>query len=854
QYQATVPWIAIENVAGYLVNIKDVTVRDSTLHETFSITNGGHTYYNGGDSGIILNLGSIGGDSCHILTVYALVDSNSRACPAPDSGKMVVRFGNICSGVLTNPDSAHCQNQVDTFRYDLFPTTLQLFQNGYTPYTCLNGGLLVDSLVIQSANLGTIDSPKFYVYPPAGAVVDSVKYTYPCDTVTFKPHPPTLPNHKPAADYTYYNATTGAIEFYGWNLNHDLGIHGLPGTLVTPSSDSNTMCVKVYMTMSCSYDDKDSTKFMVTGYSACHKLLKDSVWLNPKVNDTCCVEACTEVAGPFDLVIKNKSARLLYNGPITYNCQNILVEGTYIVNENVTFSNCNIAFAPHALIDIDSNHTLIVNNSTSCSHHSQCSHLYAACDTMWRGIFVEPGSQFQMYGNALLEDADTAIYAENSVSSQGTYQLEKVVLNKNYKDIVVRPCAATYTGTADQNIFTCRDFSSITACDWWQDYHSAPATTLKPPFSGQITSIGWQIDTVKHFEENTRWKAVTGQNCFDNLVRGIVGYSSNIVICMDTFQNFTSAINPAISVTGDTNHPDTLLIGGPSTQANIFTNCTRGIVAQNGFSHINIIYNRFKDAVSSAGVAAINVSGMNVTGSTLNIEKDSITNFSSGILSSLNIHVAANIIYNTITDTICSTNTVGIAVQESGSATASYTIDANTMHVFNDGISVNDVYTNSIVSNTITLGNRTHGNGCASTNYTGFGISATGCLGSTTIGCNTVIAPSTVVINPNAYKGIVEKQSTSVGVEHDSTVLTHYHILFNGTPFSGDNLWFNAINGVTGDTGIYNKGSILTSFGGDNDATNNTFYGTLTCVTVNAPSPNYFITGGAYTPPLPNCP
>ncbi len=174
------------------------------------------------------------------------------------------------------------------------------------------------------------------------------------------------------------------------------------------------------MKMNCNYNGNDPIWFYAKGYSTCNILLSDSIKVLPKVDSSCCPRPFDCYAkSNYDTIVKNTDAKSLARAAHIneLDCKRILIEGVFKVDTDFSFNACNVSLAPKALIEVVDSSNFHVQQGP-CYTVAACSHLHAACDTMWRGIFVHPGSTLWTIDETLIEDADTAVYAMNTSSSE----------------------------------------------------------------------------------------------------------------------------------------------------------------------------------------------------------------------------------------------------------------------------------------------------------------------------------------------------------------------------------------------------------------------------------------------------
>ena len=408
-----------------------------------------------------------------------------------------------------------------------------------------------------------------------------------------------------------------------------------------------------------------------------------SLSILPKVDSSCCKPFNCYLRSNYDTIIKDTDAKSIERAIHTdgLSCIRVLIEGVFKVDTSFYFNACNVSLAPNALIEVVDSSDFHVQQGP-CETVSACSHLHAACDSMWRGIFVHPGSTLWTIDETLIEDADTAIYAMNTSSSEGLYRLVVSTFNKNYKDIVVTPYPGKYDGTSANCLYTCRNFDSILssypancvapARGVLGNWQNAPFDVLKYPFAGQKTAIGWEIDTVRQFTDSAALLPHNnGINTFDNMTIGIVGRCSSMTIYSDLFQYINSGYwyFPAIYAQGWPRWADRLIIGGSAAlqEPNTFRHCTTGVLATSDFATVNICYNSFHfDVPNLFSTYGIITAGPMWWNSTITIDSNTIDSASMGIIGVLNKYSTTKIDSNIITGASLCYPEVGVFINELG--------------------------------------------------------------------------------------------------------------------------------------------------------------------------------------------
>jgi len=682
---------------------------------------------------------------------------------------------------------------------------------------------------------------------------DSVRFRHPCDGGR------DTNIHTP--DITFAPTGGGNTEL-GWNLNNDLKIHGLRGLLgPTPLNDSNTICIQVYLTMSCGYAN-EPVLFYTKGISTCSIVDSTATSITPMVNSHCCTPTCW-VNDTFDITFNNDSAR---SHPIAYyQCQRILIIGKYTVDTNVTFDNCSIAFAPNAMVSVTNNSLLSITSNGIGYYCNTVPHLYSACDTMWRGIFVNPGSEVDISKAALIEDADTAIVSMNTSLKQGLYKLETVNFNKNYKDIVVEPCPNKFKGKSEGCIYTCRNLSLLTSYPWVTYFGSTSLASMYYPHIGQRTLMGWQVDSVSHFSDGGDYSGIGydttgGSNVFDNLHYGVYSYNSNTFIYGDTLENIINAANDSAAITamGGT-IGDTLIVGGHTVlnNPNIFKNCTTGVFADANFSKVSVVDNHFSDSLTTPTIGVLTNGDMQFLSSIV-IDSNYIHGANVGVQCVLNRFTrTTQIDSNVITGRSACDSATGIYISEIGSRSAFYNVYNNTINYLHYGIYVNGVRADTIYKNSILL---TGDTGCV--NPVAKGIAIIG-------GSNAQVVDNTVSMtnytNPSDFlgtdfKGIYVENSPSC---HMTCNIINYVDTAIDCSGAGDlspfEVLYNTMNAGNNSNAVgidLPNGSIIGFQGTPGSASDNVWNGTFACNSnvpfpTNASASQFFVqSASGYNPDL----
>lgn len=127
--------------------------------------------------------------------------------------------------------------------------------------------------------------------------------------------------------------------------------------------------------------------------------------------------------------------------------QTFAIDGTFEVDVDLNLSECKLIMGKNAEIIVDDGVNFDVDNSW----------IHACCE-MWQGITVYgPDGGIHVF-NSMIEDARIAITSEGG----GQYDIDQSLFNKNGTGLEVQnDNGPPYTTTLTNNVFTCRDFSTL---------------------------------------------------------------------------------------------------------------------------------------------------------------------------------------------------------------------------------------------------------------------------------------------------------------------------------------------------------------------------------------------------------
>ncbi|MEP7265206.1 MAG: T9SS type A sorting domain-containing protein [Bacteroidota bacterium] len=245
----------------------------------------------------------------------------------------------------------------------------------------------------------------------------------------------------------------------------------------------------------------------------------------------------------------------------------IAINGSIIINTNLTITNANIILGPGAELIVGNNYTLTITGSW----------LHACSSTMWNRIHVPSSSAtLKIEHGSLIEDAETAVHSEYG----GKYTIEDSRLNRNFRHIKLNDYSGNYSGVIKGSHLSCVNVST-----------GSNVSNLLSPHNGERTFIGIEASKVANFHVGD---ASASTNYFTNLDCGIFIMDGSAEIYNNTFRAPLAA-SPITIYMGEpmvgigiykANNreqdglPNDLTIGGTGNAENDFYEIPRGIVVR----------------------------------------------------------------------------------------------------------------------------------------------------------------------------------------------------------------------------------------------------------------------------------
>lgn len=351
--------------------------------------------------------------------------------------------------------------------------------------------------------------------------------------------------------------------------------------------------------------------------------------------DLCCISDTGSV-------FYNDTASVVFgSNPGTIFSQHFNINGTFLIDQDMTFIGCNFNMGPNASIVVSGGSTV----------DFQVDSLKAGCCEMWDGLIgMTVNDTIIFEKNSYLGDAVRGI-----VSMNGSVYIVKghVTFNRNYVSITVNPYAGTHGGTVREATFTsvsanyCPSFSGTLLAPYTNQWplYGIFATDVNSITFGNPASAGY-VNTFTNLRYGIRTK-LTNSAIYNNVFNTVnkAGVSSKAIWCAGRFPTMSPFNWTQYSVT----------VGGTAAlQKNKFLNCPYGVYTDTAMS-TTVINNKFLQTYPpnflNVHATAIRVNNCKGVFRVVNIFGDTINNHSYGVYlyqnNNCNTQVNRNYIYRT---------------------------------------------------------------------------------------------------------------------------------------------------------------------------------------------------------------
>lgn len=229
-------------------------------------------------------------------------------------------------------------------------------------------------------------------------------------------------------------------------------------------------------------------------------------------------------------------------GSNTFENQIIYVNNMFIVDNTISFEDCEFYMGPNASIALEFGELAL----TGCT-------LRACADEMWYGIIADNFTESINITNSLVKDAQTAIDASKDASVK--------LKNSDFENNHI---------SASFNEYVSGQLISIISNDFYTNY-------LLPPYNGQ-DSYGIQCNTVENITIGSPENDELYRNKFINLMQGVQCENTSSTIVNNDFENLYSGVKNKIIVV---ENPDDFLFKSLWVDNCTFTNLDYGVQTSN---------------------------------------------------------------------------------------------------------------------------------------------------------------------------------------------------------------------------------------------------------------------------------
>jgi|GEM_PF-5582091 len=432
----------------------------------------------------------------------------------------------------------------------------------------------------------------------------------------------------------------------------------------------------------------------------------------------------------------------------TLTAEDVEVQTPFDVDQNATWSNCQVGVSDGDAITVKNGNTLVIQNGTLVTTKAEA----------WAGVIVENGAQLVFAGSSIICRSETAITV--NITSSGDVTVSNSDFIQNYRGMLV---TAYNAGVHPASIVGARFFGGY-------------PTALPSGLPSTYGSIGIEVVGVSDGGSPTTLGLIVGNpaanwNVFQDLDRGIIATNSTLWVRRSEFKNIFN-VNPPLTGIGilgavqGTSTPD-MLIGTSSSGLNIFGDCQTGI-RLTGFDKVTI-----SDNVMILATGDFH-SGIEVfdTQSELIVRDNRLTQFDqSGIYLEDNGLSTLNVKDNELSSTVAGCTITGIElVEPTSTGSVSYAVRDNIIDDVQIGIRATNTEDIEISRNAITF---TQPSGCSGD--LAFGIRVEGATNGW-INLNTVSGLCSSCTNAEII-GIAARNSPGVLFTENEVELSGYGFL-----------------------------------------------------------------------------
>ncbi len=435
--------------------------------------------------------------------------------------------------------------------------------------------------------------------------------------------------------------------------------------------------------------------------------------------------------------------------PATLTAEDVEIQTPFDVDQDATWSNCQVGVTGGDAITITSGNTLTITSGTLVTTKAE----------LWDGIVVENGAELVVNGSSIICRALTAITV--NITASGDVIIDGAFFYENYRSMLF-------------NVYTAGLHPATVVASTFDGGFPTALPSGAPTTYGSIgiEVIGVNDGATPISQGLAIGNPSSGANLFTNLDRGIVSSNSTMLIRNSDFEDIFD-VNPplnGIAILGICSPNVTtadMLIGASSSGANTFTDCQTGIQLT-GFDYVKVGDNVFNQ-VSGDFKRGIGIfDGI----TTVIVESNTLTDFDQkGIYLEDNAPTTMNVRDNTLSSTVTGCTITAIElVEPTATGSVTFAIRDNIIDDVQMGIRATNTEDIEISRNIITF---TQPSGC--TGDLAFGIRVEGATNGW-INLNTISGLCSSCTNAEII-GIAARNSPGVLFTTNEVELSGYGIL-----------------------------------------------------------------------------
>lgn len=339
------------------------------------------------------------------------------------------------------------------------------------------------------------------------------------------------------------NQDSGFVYLFEYLPPYFVPISTIPLNVITPSIGCTTLVVYGYFTQS--GDCIANENLVQIKYAGFDSL--NVYWGTDSLLDSVCVTVTNACIDGTEIIMQNGGFASSGNFQSIYSGAKFYVEGTFTIDMDITFNQCEIIAAPGAQIIIQSGYSLTIDSLTTIS----------GCDSMWNRILMQEESRFFMFNNSTIADANAGL----EMADYCNVQIDKSSIVNCVKSVLLPPHPSSGTYSLQEFSITSSRFGLFNT--FKPDYSGQPLHGNKPNIGIELNDL---VASIGSLSSDSNWiyncnigllgfrAHLTIQNTYFSQIKKDVFYQNHIggtaqVILGDSSQRIASSldVNPLAS-------------------------------------------------------------------------------------------------------------------------------------------------------------------------------------------------------------------------------------------------------------------------------------------------------------------